>query len=264
MDKIRKLSLAQIRMNAQIVLVPQVNDGEELQRTICDLATAYPSMNSVAVVPIGITKHRQGLYPVKIYDEKSSKKVIHQVHQMQQTFLRKLGTRFVFLSDEFYVMAKQFRPSEEEYEGYIQLENGVGLMTKMEDEFRRFLSSLAPKKLSKSVSIATGTSAYSFICSLSEILMRKFDGLRINVYAIRNDFFGETITVAGLLTAQDILSQLRGQDLGEKLLLPRVMMKADEDVFLDDMSIEEFERRLGIAVIISEIDGELFIRNIVD
>lgn len=264
LDKITRLSEAQIHMNGQIVLVPHVNDSEELSRTVEDLARLYPSMNSVAVVPIGITKYREGLYPVEIYNSLTAASVIHQVHAMQRRFLANLGSRFVFLSDEFYVTAKVDRPSEEEYEGYIQLENGVGLMTKMENEFHAFLSFVKPKMIQRTVSIATGTSAFEFIRNLSGILMKKFDGLTINVYPIINEFFGETITVAGLLTAKDILHQLRGEELGEALLLPRVMMKADEDVFLDNMTLAEFEERVGVPVCLTEVDGELFVRTIID
>lgn len=261
LNKIHRLAQAEIQMNGQIVLVRNVNDGAELTRTVNELAECYPSMNSVAVVPIGITKYREGLHPVEIYDTESSKKVIEQVHRMQEYFLEKLGSRFVFLSDEFYVMAGVSRPSEEAYEGYIQLENGVGLMTKMESEFHAFLPLVKAKTVRKTVSMATGTSAARFIQNLSGFLMEKFDGLKINVYPIINEFFGETITVAGLLTAGDLLRQLQGMELGECLLLPRAMMKADEDIFLDNMTLEDFERQIGVPVVLTEADGELFIRN---
>lgn len=262
LNKIHRLAQAEIQMNGQIVLVPGVNDEEELTRTVEDLAERYPSMNSVAVVPIGITKYREGLHPVEIYDAESSKRVIEQVHRMQDVFLKKLGSRFVFLSDEFYVMSGMQRPSEEAYEGYIQLENGVGLMTKMESEFHAFLAFVKHPGVRRTVSIATGTSAVRFIRNLATILMEKFDGLTINVYSIINEFFGETITVAGLLTAGDLLRQLQGAELGESLLIPRAMMKADEDIFLDNMTLEEFERQLGVPVVLTEADGEMFIRNI--
>lgn len=261
--KIKRLQEGNIQMNGQIVLVPGVNDGHELEKTISDLASAYPAMNSLAVVPIGITKYRQGLCPVDTFDKQGANRVIDQVCAMQEIFMTTLGTRFVFLSDEFYVMAERDRPKEEDYEGYIQLENGVGLLTKMEREFTIFLEQVTPRKIEKQVSIATGSSAYRFICGLADQLMNKFAGLTIRVYAIENRFFGKTITVAGLLTAQDLISQLEGCELGEELFIPRVMMKADEDIFLDDMTLEEFADCVKTKVTLMPVDGEQFIRNII-
>lgn len=264
LGKIRRLSAAGIHMNAQIVLVPGVNDGEELDRTLRDLAQEYPSMNSAAVVPIGITKYREGLFPVEIFDRQGAASVIRRVHRIQEEFLEKLGSRFVFLSDEFYVTADLSRPSEEAYEGYIQLENGVGLMRKMEEEFHSALAKMRCREVvSRELSIATGASAFQFIQNLADILMKRFNGLKIRVYLIENEFFGRTITVSGLLTAGDILRQLGEREIGEELLLSRSMMKADEDIFLDNMSLQEFEQNLGRRVRIVESDGEAFIRSVI-
>ncbi|MDO4719057.1 MAG: DUF512 domain-containing protein [Peptostreptococcaceae bacterium] len=264
LGKIRRLSAAKIHMNAQIVLVPKVNDKEELERTLRDLAREYPSMNSAAVVPIGVTKYREGLFPVEIFDRQGAASVISQVHLLQEEFLETLGSRFVFLSDEFYVTANLPRPSEEAYEGYIQLENGVGLMTKMEKEFHSALAKMRGREtVSRELSIATGASAFHFIQNLADILMKRFNGLKIRVYLIENEFFGRTITVSGLLTAGDILRQLREREIGEELLLSRSMMKADEDIFLDNMSLREFEQNLGRRVRIVESDGEAFIRSVI-
>lgn len=264
LGKIRRLSQAQISMNAQIVLVPEVNDKEELARTVEDLCEEYPFMNSVAVVPVGITKYRKGLFPLEIFDKETAGQVIEQVHGLQEVLLQRLGSRFVFLSDEFYVTAGLPRPSEEAYEGYIQLENGVGLMTKMETEFHSALAKMDKKKIpEREVSIATGASAFAFIRNLSQILMKRFEGLKIRVYLIQNEFFGRTITVSGLLTAGDILQQLKEKKLGEELFLSKSMMKADEEIFLDNISLTEFERMLGRRVRTVESEGAEFIRKIV-
>lgn len=263
LENMSKLAKAEITMNGQIVLVKNLNDKENLEKTINDLKILHPYLNSVAVVPIGITKYRENLYPVEIFDKESSIAVINQIHKLQEALLKELGTRFVFLSDEFYMMAGYEMPEENEYEGFVQLENGVGLTKKLEIEFLESINDIQNKKVSRQISIATGTSAFNFISEISEKLCKVVQGLQVKVYKIKNEFFGETITVSGLITGSDIINQLKDQDLGDILLIPRSMMKADEDIFLDNITIKDLEKALNVEVQISEIDGKSFVKNVV-
>ena len=240
--KMKRLSNANINMNAQIVLIPNVNDKEELENTLSDLEKLHPNLESVAIVPIGITKFRDRLEKVDIFDKQSSRDLIAQIHQLQKNYLKKLKTRFVFLSDEFYVMADMKRPAHKDYEGYKQLENVKN----------------------REISIATGVSAYEFIKKLANDICSKFETLRVSVYKIENEFFGKTITVAGLITATDLLKQLKGKKLGEELLIPKVMLKSDEDIFLDSITLEDFQERLGTKVRAVDVDGHSFVKSILD
>ena len=199
-----------------------------------------------------------------IFDKQSSSQLIDSIHKLQKDYLKKLKTRFVFLSDEFYVMADVKRPSHKEYEGYKQLENGVGLMTKQEYEFTKEMKKVKEYSKKRYISIATGVSAYEFIKKLSDDISSKFESLKISVYKIENEFFGKTITVAGLITATDLLSQLKGKNLGEELLIPKVMLKSDEDIFLDSITLDDFEKRLGTKVRAVDVDGYSFVKSILD
>lgn len=221
-------------------------------------------MQSIAIVPIGITKYRDNLEKVDIFDKKSSIELIKQIEKFQKNYLQKLKTRFVFLSDEFYVMSGIKRPTHKEYEGYKQLENGVGLMTKQEFEYNKELKKIKTYDKKRTISIATGTSAYDFIKELSNNIANQFQTLTISVYKIRNDFFGETITVAGLVTATDMLNQLAGKNLGDELLIPKVMLKSDEDIFLDSITLKDFEQKLGTKVRVVDVDGYSFVKNVLD
>lgn len=263
MENMTKLAKAEITMNGQIVLVKNMNDKENLEKTIDYLKTLHPYLNSVAIVPIGVTKYRENLYPVEIFDKESSISVINQVHRLQKALLKELGTRFVFLSDEFYMMAGYEMPEENTYEGFVQLENGVGLTKKLEIEFLESINAIKNKKVNRQISIATGTSAFNFISELAEKLCTIVEGLQVRVYKIKNEFFGETITVSGLITGSDIINQLKEEELGDVLIIPRSMMKADEDIFLDNTTIKDLEKALNIKVQISEIDGKSFVKNVV-
>ena len=259
-DTMKKLYDANIEMNCQIVLCPGVNDKDELNRTLSDLSNFYPYVNSVAVVPVGLTKHRQGLFELNIFDRESSRDLIKQVNDLHAKYLKELGTRFVFLSDEFYIIADEKLLDYDEYEGFIQLENGVGLMCKFEVEVHDYLKTLSNNKYkNKKVSIATGSSAFEFMKKISNYIMNNISGLEIEVYKINNVFFGETITVAGLITASDIINQLKDKDLGEKLFIPRSMLKADEEVFLDDITLEGLSKKLNIDVVPCKVEAKDFI-----
>lgn len=260
----QRLAKAQIQMNCQIVLCPGYNDKEELIRTVSDLSKLYPYVNSAAAVPVGITKHREHLPNLEIFNEKTAGEAIDLVNELQEKYLKELGTRFIFLSDEFYIMANKKLLDYDEYEGFIQFENGVGMISKLEREIQDQLKILKSDKISKNkkVSIATGHSAYEFIKSMANDIMEKCSNLEINVYKIVNNFFGETITVSGLITATDIIDQLKDKDLGETLYIPRSMLKADEEIFLDNITLEQLNKIMEIEVIPCLNEGKDFVDKI--
>ena len=260
----QRLAEAGIQMNCQIVLCPGYNDKEELTRTISDLSNLYPYVNSAAIVPVGITKHRDHLPNLEIFNEKTAGDTIDQIHELQKMYMEKLGTRFAFLSDEFYIIANRELLKYDEYEGFIQFENGVGMISKLEREIQDYLESVPTEKITrtKKVSIATGHSAYEFIKDMADLIMKKFKNVEINVYKIINNFFGDTITVSGLITATDIIDQLKDIDLGETLYIPRAMLKADEEIFLDNITLEEIQKRMDIEVIPCENTGKDFVDKI--
>ena len=260
----QRLAEAQIQMNCQIVLCPGYNDKEELERTVSDLAKLYPYVNSAAAVPVGITKHRDHLPTLEIFNEQTASETIDQVEKLHQKYLKELGTRFIFLSDEFYVMANRKLLDYDEYEGFIQFENGVGMISKLERQIKDSLEDLSEEQISKvkKVSIATGHSAYEFICDMAKCIMDKCPNVEINVHKIINNFFGDTITVSGLITATDIIDQLKDKDLGETLYIPRSMLKADEEIFLDNITLEKLSEIMGIEVVPCLNEGKDFVNKI--
>lgn len=259
-----RLSEAQIQMNCQIVLCPGYNDKEELERTVSDLTKLYPYVNSAAAVPVGITKHREHLPNLEIFNEKTAGETIDQVDKLQKKYLKELGTRFIFLSDEFYIMANRKLLDYDEYEGFIQFENGVGMISKFEREIKDYLENLSEdhKSKIKKVSIATGHSAYEFMCEMAKCIMEKCPNVQIDVYKIINNFFGDTITVSGLVTATDIIDQLKDKNLGETLYIPRSMLKADEEIFLDNITLENLSDIMGLEVVPCLNEGKDFIDKI--
>ena len=259
-----RLAEAQIQMNCQIVLCPGYNDKEELERTVSDLTKLYPYVNSAAAVPVGITKHREHLPNLEIFNEKTAGETIDQVDKLQKKYLKELGTRFIFLSDEFYIMANRKLLDYDEYEGFIQFENGVGMISKFEREIKDYLDNLSEdhKSKIKKVSIATGHSAYEFMCEMAKCIMEKCPNVQIDVYKIINNFFGDTITVSGLVTATDIIDQLKDKNLGETLYIPRSMLKADEEIFLDNITLENLSDIMGLEVVPCLNEGKDFIDKI--
>ena len=259
-----RLAEAQIQMNCQIVLCPGYNDKEELERTVSDLTKLYPYVNSAAAVPVGITKHREHLPNLEIFNEKTAGETIDQVDKLQKKYLKELGTRFIFLSDEFYIMAYRKLLDYDEYEGFIQFENGVGMISKFEREIKDYLENLSEdhKSKIKKVSIATGHSAYEFMCEMAKCIMEKCPNVQIDVYKIINNFFGDTITVSGLVTATDIIDQLKDKNLGETLYIPRSMLKADEEIFLDNITLENLSDIMGLEVVPCLNEGKDFIDKI--
>lgn len=266
LSKIQRLADANIEMNGQIVCIPGYNDKAELERTIRDLAKFSNAMESIAVVPVGITKHREGLAKLEIFDKQSASELIDQVEALQQEFLKSFGSRFIFVSDEFYIIAERELPQNEEYEGYIQIENGVGLIRKLQFEIAEALEDIDENyhlKSKKSISIATGSSAYKFICETADKIMKKVPELEIRVFKIENRFFGETITVSGLITGCDLLEQLKDIELGSALYLTRSMFKSDELIFLDDITLPELEKRLNTKIVVCENEGKDIIKKII-
>ncbi len=255
LDFIRQLAENGINLNCQIVCCPELNDGDELRRTLRDLGELMPNITSIAVVPVGLTKFRKGLYPLTPFSKELAGEVIDMIEEFQQPFMEKSGSRTVFASDEFYLLAERELPALEEYEDFPQYENGVGMIRSLVDEFGRAVMDSQWTGEYHKLSAATGYSAYETIKNLADIAHRHFPGIECTVYPIRNDFFGESITVAGLITAGDLIAQLKGKDLGERLLISKAMLRSGEDVFLDDLTVSDVEKALGIRIIAVENDG---------
>ena len=265
LEKAWKLANAGITMNGQIVLCKGVNDGEELERSIRDLTQYVPTIESVSVVPVGLSKFREGLYPLEPFTKEDAKKVIATIHAWQDKLYPEYGLHFIHASDEWYILAEEEMPEEERYDGYLQLENGVGMLRLFMNEFEEAMSEdLAKGRTAekKEVSIATGRLAYSFIQNMADRVMEVYPQVNVYVYPIRNDFFGEMITVSGLLTGQDIEKQLTGKKLGEKLLLPQNVLKSGEPVFLDDVTLSDLEKALQVPIDIVKSSGRDFIEAI--
>jgi putative radical SAM enzyme (TIGR03279 family) len=264
LERIKKLTENRIIINGQIVLCPGVNDGIELDRTIEDLYGLYPNICSMAIVPVGVTKFRENLYPMEIFDKEKATKVINQIDNWHRLLKRKIGTNFVHLSDEFYVLAEKALPHYEDYEGFPQIENGVGLIKKMEYEFDQYLKELPDNlEVDKTITIVTGVSASKFIKELASKLTHKIAKLKLQVVPIINEFFGETITVSGLITGQDIIKQLQNREVGDRLVIPKSMLKSDEPIFLDDVTVEDIEKTFNKDVVICGIEGKSFIESII-
>ncbi|MCM1254027.1 MAG: DUF512 domain-containing protein [Clostridium sp.] len=259
--QVQKLYEAGITMNGQIVLCKGVNDGAHLERSISDLTAYLPHLESVSVVPVGLTKFREGLYPLEPFEKEDALAVLECIHGWQEKLYDKYGLHFVHASDEWYILAEQDLPEAERYDGYLQLENGVGMLRLLMDEFTEAISELSdstaaqPRVHTKELSLVTGKLAYPYIRQMADVLMERVAGLIIYVYAITNDFFGQRITVSGLLTGGDIIRQLKGQKLGERILLPQNVLRSGEDYFLDDITIEEMEKALQVEVDIVKSSG---------
>ena len=268
LKKIDILNEAGIRMNGQIVLCKGLNDGAELEYSITELMKYIPNLESVSVVPVGLTKYREGLYPLEPFTAFEAIKVIDLIEKYQKQCFELFGTHFIHASDEWYILADREVPEAERYDGYLQLENGVGMLRLLMDEFRETLEEYRRKGLlpdhdkQEELSIATGLLAYPYIEKMAEELQRECPALDIHVYPITNYFFGEKITVSGLLTGRDLRDQLMGKQLGKRLLLPENVLRSDEDVFLDDLSVGDLEKALQVPINIVKSSGHDFVRAI--
>ena len=264
MTHLRRFVEAGIVLNGHIVLCKGVNDGAELERTLSDLAEFVPVMQSLSIVPVGLSCHREGLYPLEPFTKEDAQALIEQVEPWRQKFFQETGLHFVHLSDEFYILAGQEVPEEEAYDGYLQIENGVGMMRLFLNEAMEAIEAMEPgTKGSGKVSLVTAPTPYGYIRRIVEAIMAKMDGGQVEVHCIRNDFFGERITVTGLLTGRDIMDQLKNQDLGQLLLLPENLLKADEAILLDDVTVEDMKKALQIEIDIVQSSGKDFVHKIV-
>lgn len=279
LKKIKRLYDAKIEMNGQIVLCKGINDGEELEKSIRDLTGYLPYMESLSVVPVGLTKYREGLYPLEPFEKEDARKVIAIIEKWQQYCMEKYGTHFVQASDEWYLTAELPLPEEERYDGYIQLENGVGMLRLLINEFHEALEEYKDEKKRKQirkqinsggikglfqketevphyVTMASGRLAAPFIEELAGDFMELFPEYTIDVAAIRNDFFGERITVSGLITGQDLVAQLKERGVRERVAIPCNMLRMGEEVFLDDWTLSEVKKALQVPVDIVKSSGQ--------
>ena len=251
-----RLAEAGTKINCQLVLCPGWNDGDELKKTLDDLTSLYPSVQSIAAVPLGMTKFRDGLEKLTPYNKDSARATVSIIEDYGDKCLKKYGTRIVYAADEFYLKAELPMPDEDYYEEYAQLDNGVGMCTLLKSEFVQAVNEEnMPYDESVNVSIATGTAAYPLLCELVDIAKKKWHNLNCKVFEIKNNFFGESITVSGLITGGDLISQLKNQDLGNTLLLPSSMFRAQGDIMLDDTSVNDIETALNVRVRITQNDG---------
>lgn len=300
LKKAETLYNAGITMNGQIVLCKDINDKEELERSISDLYKYVPVLESLSVVPVGLSKYRDGLYPLKPFEKEDAIAVLDIIHKWQEKAYKEYNTHFVHASDEWYILADEELPEEARYDGYLQIENGVGMLRSFIEEFddglkmlNEAISSYNPTFLNKinikgyekgieeltgvsnisridkklkegrSVSVVTGKISYKYIKEMADKFTSLFPRFSIDVYAIRNDFFGEKITVSGLITGQDIIKQLDGKLCNDTLLIPENMLRANTDVFLDDVTLADIEKSLHISTSIVKSNGRNFIENII-
>ena len=247
LPQLTRLAEAGLQFHLQIVLCPGLNDGDVLRRSIDDMLALYPHAQSLAVVPVGLTRYREGLTPLRTFTREEAETLIDEIEALQQTLLVKIGTRFVFLADEWYTLSGRTLPAYDDYEGFPQIENGVGLLRLFEGEMLYALEEHQPLKQPKRFLVAGGTSAHDFFAESYKQLLPY--GITLDTRAIQNRFFGESVTVGGLITGGDLVEQLKGEDFGRALLIPRAMLKADEELFLDGMSKAEAEEALGTRII---------------
>ena len=252
---IDQFAAAGIEMNFQIVLCPGWNDGAYLQQSLEKLSSYYPAAPSIAVVPIGLTKYREGLPHIDPLTGESAAATIDQIEAVGRANLEKYGERLVYPSDEFFLLAKRPIPDAEYYGDYSQLENGVGMMRLLEEEFDAALAKSRRKWLPFKADLVTGEASYGLLCTLAEKCMKKNPGLRLQVHCIKNEFFGGNVTVTGLVTGRDLLAQLEGKLISRRLLLPRVMLRAEKDLFLDDVHVDDVAKKLNVGVRVTESDG---------
>jgi len=263
LDYMRMLETGGITMNMQIVLCKHVNDGAELDRTLQDLASFHPAAASVSVVPVGLTRYREDLYPLEAFTQEDALQVVRQVEAYQQKFVEELGTRFVYLSDEFYLLAGLPLPPYEAYEDFPQIENGVGMEANFQEEFRQALEEKPVQKYFGKTLIATGKLAQPFICDLLTLAKQQYPDLQAEVLGVENTLFGEHVTVAGLIGGRDLIEQAKAFSC-DRMLIPDAMLKADEDIFLDDITLCEAEHALGVPVVQTANDGFVFLHTLLE
>lgn len=264
---IKRLADAGIKLNTQLVLCPGLNDGEELKYSITELSKLFPSVQSIACVPVGLTKFREGLYPLKSYTKDTAAQTIDIIESFGDRFKKQYGVRICYPADEFLIKAQRALPPEEYYDDYPQIDNGIGLWTSLKTEFFEELKTRDDTPVHKKITVATGVAAYPLLKELCDAASQKFQ-IQIETVEIINNFFGENITVAGLLTGQDLLSQLKDKDLGDAVLIPLVMTidytshSTEKNKFLDDITLKEAEKTLGVKLLPVKNEGKDLIDNI--
>jgi putative radical SAM enzyme (TIGR03279 family) len=269
LEKLNVLAEAGIEMNGQVVSCKGINDGKELEYTISELMKYIPSFKSLSVVPVGLSKYREGLYPLEPYDAETSGEVIDIIEKYQKICYEKYGIHFVHASDEWYLVAGRELPEAERYDGYLQLDNGVGMMRSFLDEIdeqilkREADGSFEKYDKDRHFTLVTGKLAYPVIKATADKIMERMHNVRIDVAEIRNDFFGERITVSGLLTGQDIVAQLKGKDLGSEIKLPESVVRAGTDVFLDDYTVSQVSETLQVRVVTIKSNGYDFVDSLI-
>lgn len=263
LKKVDKLYEHGIMMNGQIVLCKGINDGEELERSIHDLTKYLPHLQSVSVVPVGLTKYREGLCELQPFEKEDAIQVLDTIEKWQRIIYEAYGTHFIHAGDEWYILAERELPEEESYDGYLQLENGVGMLRLLTEEVKETLEGLAGDERKREVSMATGILAYPYLKELIEQIQGKFPNVEVHLYEIQNQFFGERITVSGLITGGDLIEQLKKQPLGTRLLLPCNMLRDGEGVFLDDVTVSDVKESLQVEVDIVKSSGQDFVHSII-
>ena len=264
LKKVDKFYEGGIQMNGQIVLCKGENDGAELERSISDMSKYLPNLQSVSVVPVGLTKYREGLYPLEPFTKEDAEEVLDIIEKWQKKLYEEHGMHFIHASDEWYILAGRELPEEERYDGYLQLDNGVGMIRLLLNEFEETFQQLEGDDRKIEVSMATGVLAYGYLKHLVERLEEKYPNVKVHLYKIVNHFFGEKITVAGLITGQDLIAQLKGQELGDCLLLPCNMLRSGEEVLLDDITLDQVKESLQVEVDIVKSSGQDFIKAIIE
>ena len=263
-DKVKRLKDAGIIMNGQIVLCRGVNDGAELERSIRELTAYMPQLESVSVVPVGLTRYRDGLYPLEPFTKEDACEVLDLIHGWQEKLYKEWGNHFIHAGDEWYILAERPIPEEKTYDGYLQLENGVGMVRLLDEEVAQTLAGMTGDDRKIHRTIATGELAAPFLRKHVESVRKKYPNVDIQVLAIKNEFFGGKITVAGLITGTDLISQLKGKDLGARLLLTNHMLQSGEPVFLDDVTVDDVQNALQIKVSIVESSGADFVSSLIE
>ncbi|MBP5208113.1 MAG: DUF512 domain-containing protein [Clostridia bacterium] len=263
-DQLKRLAEGGVKMNCQIVLCPGINDGAHLERTVRDLAALYPAVQSVAVVPVGLTEHRDGLTPLRLNTPEESAAVIDFAESFGREFVKEHGTSFVFAADEFYIGAGRAIPPAEYYEDYPQYENGVGMLASLLDESEALINSLSTGGKKATVNVITGFAAAPYLRRVIEELREKCPRLECEVHAVRNDFFGSSVTVAGLVTGTDICGQLEKLKLKGYVFIPDTMLRYENDMFLDSMTLKEVSKRLGVKLRPVPAAGAALVREIAE
>lgn len=261
LEIIERFNDAGISMNCQLVLCPELNDGKELERSLRDL-TGLQNVECIAAVPVGLTKFREGLAPLKPFDEQTAGAVLDIIDRYGDECIEKYGERRVYGADEFYLISKRDIPLAQYYGDFRQLENGVGLWALLKQEAKEALQDIPYEETPRKLSIATGEAAFPLIKSIVDDCTAKNPLLDCGVYAVKNNFFGEKITVSGLVTATDIIEQLSGKDLGDELLIPTSMLRSEGDMFLDSITLDELEEKMNVSVVPTENNGEELVYNI--